>query len=118
MVKKKGRIGQIHFVTNATFGGYATTEDYSLVNFEVIDLAKRMKLEIPKGAIGIWATLFNVPGANRVQVNIQLESNAHEDSYPIICYDKTELFSDKTCDTRLKKWVGKLVYLEVEYLEA
>lgn len=63
----------------------------------------------------VWITLYDCPAKDRYEVEIQLASDGWDTDFPKVVCEDGEFFSDASLDARLKKLVGRTLYLQVEY---
>ncbi len=108
--KKAGHIGTISAVKRGN--NWHTAGSWIRV-VELSGLFVEWGLVVPRGVKRLWFTLHDKPGVNRAELQVRTWGGTH----PVVEFDGTELFNRKGCDKILGEYIGKAVYLEVEYME-
>lgn len=79
----------------------------------MFSMLNRWGLNVPRDRRVLWFSLYDSAGDDRTELKVRTWGGIH----PVVMYDGVEVFDRKSCDQRLAKFVGKSVYVEVEYIE-
>ena len=76
----------------------------------------RWGLDVPAETRRMWFHLYSTPGEDSAELRVASRpfGSAH---YPVVRDGTRWIFDRYQCDKRLKPFIGKPVYVEVEYLE-
>ncbi len=72
--------------------------------------------DIPAGVGAVWVSLHDRSSKDRYRAKI-VEDNDPYEKYPVIKFDAGGVYEHARCDKTLKRFIGKVVYIQVEYME-
>ena len=99
-------------------GVYFSNETISLCKHSVLCVLEEFGFILPRKFSKLWFTLYDLSSKDRQKLKISKETSSHY-QYPRIEYINyrgvTAIFENNRIDDILQPFVGKTVYLKVEY---